>query len=104
MTEKILQLHTEKNIFWTLLGILLLCTAFYMYAINLTIHNVVSRQNLDNKASELTLSISSKEYTYITMRNNITLPLAYSLGFKDVSEKTFVSRNSTSFVSYLSRE
>lgn len=101
MTETILQ-NKEKTIFWTLLGTLLLCFGLYMYLINVTIHNVVAVENLENKASQLTLSLGTNEFKYILMRNNVTLSLAYSLGFKDVSNKTFVSRNSLNQVSYLS--
>ena len=108
MTEKILQLNTEKNIFWTLTAILLLCAGFYIYSITATIHNVVERQNLENKASSLSLSIGSEEFKYITMRGDITVGLAYSLGFKDSSNKIFLSRNSTNvsanLVSFVSKK
>ncbi len=102
MTEALIQ-NKEKTIFWILFAVFFLCAGFYMYLINSTIHNVVARENLENQASSLTLAIGSKEFTYISLRNNITLPLAYSMGFKDVSEKTFVSRDSGNYLSYLSR-
>ncbi len=102
MTEKILQLNTEKNIFWTLVGILLLCAGFYMYSVTATIHNTVARQNLETQASQLTFAQSSEEYAYIGLENNITLAYAYSLGFKDVSQKDFISQNSMQEVSFLS--
>jgi hypothetical protein len=102
MSEAILlQLQREKTIFWSLLAILVLCAGFYMYCINSTVHNVVARQNFENVASALTLSIGSEEFKYITMRNGVTLSLAYSLGFTDVSQKTFISKNIQNQVSYL---
>ena len=104
MKEKILELDREKTIFWALVGLLFLCAGFYMYFINDTIHNVVERQALESKASALTLSIGSEEFQYISLRNKITLPLAYSLGFKDAETKTFISKKSSSYVSYLSNE
>lgn len=107
MTEKILHLNTEKNMFWALVVILFLCTGLYMYLVTTTIHNVVSRQNLENKATQISLAIAKSEYQYIGLRNNITLSYAYSLGFRDISEKNFISRNSNvktmNVVSYLSR-
>lgn len=99
MTEKILQLNTEKNIFWTLVGVLFFCAVFYMYSINVTIRNVVARESLENKVAELTLAIGNKEFQYISLRNTITLPLAYSLGFKDVKEKTYISAKTVGYVS-----
>ena len=101
MVEKVLQLKIKKTIFWTLLGILLLSVGFYIYFINSTIHNVVARQNLEKEAAQLNLKIGAEDFQYIAMRNAITLPLAHSLGFKDVLVKTFVSRDVTPSVAYL---
>ena len=102
MTERILQLNREKHIFWTFFSILLLSAGFYMYCVKATISNIVIRQNLENEASALTLSIGSQEFTYITKTNAVTLPLAYSLGFKDASVKTYVPRNPDTKVAFLS--
>ena len=104
MVEKVLQLNREKTIFWALLGIIFLCASFYMYFINITVYNTVSRQNLEKESTQLTLKIGNEEFQYITMRNSVTLPLAYSLGFKDVSVKIFISRDITPSVAYLPRD
>lgn len=103
MVEKVLQLNREKTIFWTLLGVLFLCAGFYMYCINTTVHNIVARQNLEGESSSLTLSIGSEEFKYISKRNAVTMALATSLGFKDVSAKVFISRGGSNQVSFLSR-
>ena len=97
------ELHREKTIFWTLVGALFICAGFYIYFVNATIHNVVTRQNLQNEASRLTLSLGSQEFQYITMRNSITLDSAYALGFKDVADTTYLSRDSFDKLSYISR-
>lgn len=102
MVEKVLQLNREKTIFWTLLGVLLLFVGLYMLFVRLTISNVVARQNLESEASALSLSIGGKEFEYITKRNSVTLALAYSMGFKDSQDKTFISRDSSIKVAYLS--
>jgi hypothetical protein len=91
MAEKIIQLNTEKNIFWTLVGILFFCLCFYMYSINMTVRNVVAREGLQNKISALSLSTSNSEFQYIAEQNAVTLPLAYSLGFRDVAQKIYIS-------------
>lgn len=103
MVEKILELNNEKTIFWSLLAVLFLCLGFYMYFINVTVHNVVLRQDLEAEASQLTLAIGNQEFEYITKRNNVTLQLAYSLGFEDSSAKTFITKKPNSQVSVLSR-
>ncbi len=92
MAEKIMQLNREKNIFWTLIGILLFCLCFYMYSIDTTVHNGVLYQELQSKISKLSLSVGDSEFQYINAQNAVTLPLAYSMGFKDVSQKTYISK------------
>ncbi len=105
MTEAILEKlnHREKTIFWSLLGVIFLLSGMYIYFINATIHNVVARQTFEKQASALTVSIGSEEFQYITLENAITLPLAYSLGFKDVTNKTFISEEGLNQVSFLSQ-
>lgn len=100
MKEKILELNTTKTAFWTLVGILFLCLGFYMYSINTTIRNVVQREQLENRITELSLSTSNDEFQYINKRNVVTLALAESLGFKEATDKTYISKSNTSVVSY----
>jgi len=102
MVEKILQLNREKTLFWSLLGIFIFSISFYMYLINTTVHNVVSSQNIEAKISGLNLAISNKEFQYINNRNAVTISLAYSMGFKEVSPKTYLREKSTNSVSFLS--
>ncbi len=103
MVEKVLELNREKTIFWSLLGILVLSAIFYIYCINVAVHNTVARQNYEAESSSLTLKIGSKEFEYISKRNNVTLALAHSIGFKDAKVVAYVSRNSDSSVAFLSR-
>lgn len=103
MVEKVLYFNKERTIFWGLLGILVLSVGFYMYFINATVHNVVARQNLESESGTLTLAIGNQEFEYIKARNNITIQVAYAKGFKDVSQKTYISRNEVTQVSYLPR-
>ena len=101
MIQIIEQLNREKAIFWTLLGILFLSVGFYLFCINTTVRNVVSREKMENESIKIALDISNKEFQYISMKNSITISLAYALGFKDSSQKTFLSKNSNSVVSYV---
>jgi hypothetical protein len=101
MTKAITQINKEKAIFWTLFGILILSIGFYIFCINATVRNVVSREQSENAANKIALDISNKEFQYISMRNSVTLYLAYSMGFRDVSQKTFINKNSNGVVSYV---
>ncbi len=103
MIENVLQINNEKTVFWSLIAVLLLSVGFYMYLINATVYNIVARENFESEANALTLSIGKQEFAYIQARNSITLETAHSRGFKEVSQKTYISPNSVSQVSYLSR-
>ena len=104
MVEKVLQLNREKTLFWTLLGVFFLSVGFYIYFVNMTIHNTVTLENLENKSSQISFNIGTKEFQYINLRNSITVELAYSLGFKDTGVKNYISRVPTPVaVAYLSR-
>lgn len=102
MIQNALQINREKTIFWSLLMTLLVAIGFYMYLINATVRNVVATQNIEAKISQLNLSISSKEFKYISNRNAVTLNLAYSMGFKDIESKTYIKEKSTKSVGVLS--
>ncbi len=102
MVERILQLNREKTLFWSLLGIFIFSISFYMYLINTAVHNVVSSQNLEAKISGLNLAISNKEFQYINSKNAITMVLAYSMGFREASPKTYLREKFTNSVSFLS--
>lgn len=104
MTEKIIQLNTEKNIFWTLTGILFLCVCFYMYSIQITVRNVVLREELQSKIFILSFSVSESEFQYISAQNAVTLPLAYSMGFKDVQDKVYIHGGTSSLAYHSSAE
>lgn len=89
----------EKNMFWGLSAVIFFSAIIYIYCITTTIHNVVAREQIETKASELALSIGEKEFDLIGLKNNITLARAQNLGFSEVEDKTFITRQSVSFVS-----
>lgn len=93
------KLFDEKVMFWGFSGIIFFSAIFYIYCITTTIHNVVAREDIETKSSELALSIGQKEFDLIELKNNITLARAQNLGFSEVQDKTFITRQSVSFVS-----
>lgn len=94
----------EKAMFWGLSGIIFFSAIFYIYCITTTIHNVVSRENIETRVSELALSIGQKEFDLIGLKNDITLARAQNLGFSEVQDKTFITRQSVGFVSRISSD
>lgn len=107
MTEKIISivesLEKERAIFWSIIIAFILCAGFYIYFINATVHNTITRQNLESEASTLALEIGKSEFAYIAKRNTVTMDLAYDMGFKDVSVKKYVTRGSSDRFAFLDR-
>lgn len=91
MIEKVLELNNEKNLFLTLVGVLVIALSFYIYLINVTVHNTVARQNLESESANLTLSIGNKEFQYIQKRNGITLDTAHKMGYKDSKVTSYIN-------------
>lgn len=91
MVEKVLELNRERTIFWLLIGTLFISMCFYIYFINITVHNVVAREHLEQEASQLTLYIGNKEFEYISKRNTINVDMAHTLGFKEAKVTAYVS-------------
>ncbi len=104
MTNTIAQMNKEKTMFWTLLGVLVISIGFYIFCINTTVRNIVMREQLENDSIKIALEISNKEFKYISLKNSLTIELAYAMGFKNVAEKTFIKANSSGIVSYAQKE
>ena len=86
---------TAPKIFWTLSSVLMLLVLTYGYMLNATILNVVARQKSQNDIASLSSDIGNLETSYIALQNNVNIDLAYSMGFKDVSNPQFLYRNSS---------
>jgi len=89
----------EKTMFWGLLATLFFLAVCYIYFVTTTIHNVVAREQVETKVSELALSIGQKEFDLIGLKNDVTLGRAINLGFSEVQEKTFITTQSVGFIS-----
>lgn len=82
----------RARLFFLLVIICLLSLFTYIYAINATARNVAVRQNLEKQITDLSTNLDSLEFTYIALKNNVTLELAYQLGFREVKSPLYVSR------------
>jgi len=78
---------------WALIGVIGFLVLSYAYFINATIVNALTRTTLENELSALASVIGEKEAEYLSLKKNISVAYAHSLGFveagKDVT--TFVS-------------
>ncbi|MFZ2048956.1 MAG: hypothetical protein WAV25_01500 [Minisyncoccia bacterium] len=89
---KTLSYDTRARAFWTLVVLSILSLVVYIFAINATIRNTVTRQNLENEVATISTQLGDLEFSYIALKNRVSLDLAYTRGFKNVSSAQYISR------------
>lgn len=88
MTTKTLDLNNiERKIFWTMMTLLGMVAAFYLYSVASLTIAAVDRNNINHTAHELANTAGALEAEYIAQANSITLAYAQNLGFHEVNEK-----------------
>ncbi len=81
-----------KVLFFGLATLLVGTFVFYVYLVNATIMNIVARENAASQISELSSSVGTLEYKYMTLKNSVTIDLAHTKGFTDASPTSFLAR------------
>lgn len=83
----------EKKAFYILVGVIALFLVAYVYLVNQTVWNIVSRKNITKEISNVAGEVASLESSYMALSGSITLDHAYTLGFQDINnaETTFVN-------------
>ena len=78
---------------WALIGMIGFLVLSYAYFINATIVNAVTRTTLENELSNLASSVGEREAEYLSLKKNISVEYAHSIGFvePDKSMTKFVS-------------
>jgi len=74
------------------IGLCVLSSIFYMYAINKVVRNVVKLQSTETQLSRMTSEIGEMEFTYINQKNSITFDKATELGFAFAEPSRFINR------------
>ncbi len=97
---KVLSYDNRARIFWALCAVLFCTLVLYIFGINSTVHNTVTRQNLESEVGNLTVAISEMEYSYIGLKNNVNIETAYARGYTDVTSPIFVTRGTSRSLSY----
>lgn len=70
--------------------LLLLTTACYVYLVNTTAMNGVRWGQAQQSTTAISSRVSALESTYLSLKQSVTLPLAYAKGFADVKHVTFI--------------
>lgn len=102
MTKKvqIISYENKVHLFWTLVAVSIMSLFIYIYAINTTTRNIALRQNLEKQITDISTNLNSLEFTYIDLKNDVTIELAREYGFKEVKNPLYVSRASRVSLSY----
>ena len=102
MTSKTRVISYENRVrfFWALVAISILSLSVYIYAINVTARNIALRQNLEEQVATVSTSLSSLEFAYIKLKNNVTLELARHYGFREVRNPLYISRTPSAPLSF----
>ncbi|MDB5266268.1 MAG: hypothetical protein JWN89_83 [Parcubacteria group bacterium] len=93
---KALQYDNRVRIFWTLVSLCVASLALYVYGVNATVRNTVVRAQLEAEASNISAHLGEMEFAYISLKNKVSLEVAYARGYQDVVSPTFISRSSRS--------
>jgi len=102
MKAKVLTIHTNRTFFYALVVISIVSTALYAYGISRAIHNVAQRQGVEQQLSSRLAEVSDLEFQYLTLKNNVDMKLALSMGFLQTDKAHFVSRSTG--VAYAGKE
>ncbi len=89
---------TGKTLFWSLAGLVLLMTSFYVYLVNTAALNGVHWGKAEKELTTLGATISELESRYLSLKHSVTLSLAYAKGFEDVKTVTFIGATKVGMV------
>lgn len=92
MKTVVLSNSYRKTIFWLLVAMIVFSSIFYMYFVNETVRNVVSRQSHEKQIAHLNSTIANLQFEYISHAHSVDMVLATSMGFKEVREPIFIAR------------
>ena len=93
MTQKIQQLNTKKNIFRALVAVAIVSAGMYLFFMNNAVFNALERERAGREISTVSAEVADMEQSYLSLKNNITLAVAYERGFKEVSHISYVSKD-----------
>ena len=95
LSTKIFSYEERVRVFWTLIFISTVCLVVYVLAVNFAVRNTIARQTLEIQTANLSAHIGELEFSYISLKNKVSLDLAYKRGFKEVVVPVYIGRASS---------
>ena len=93
MKAAVITIKNHPLTFYALLSGIFISLGLYMYCINMTVRNAVSRNNTENKVLAIQNKVSDLEYQYMTKSNSVTMQSAQDLGLVELPSKIFISKH-----------
>ena len=78
------------QLFWILVTVCILFSSLYLYFVNKTILQIVSRKNSENRISIITSENSTLEARAIALEQSVTMDEAPRLGLETATHVTFI--------------
>lgn len=79
-----------KAVFWSFVCMLFFMATFYVYLINTATRNGVSWSKAEQSIASIGAHVSELESSYLSLKQSVTLSLAYAKGFEDVKTVRFI--------------
>lgn len=93
--------NNTRTLITALLILALLLAALYGVLVRSAVLNVVEREQVEAEITRLVTHIGELEFDYIDQKNDVTIDLAYEMGYSDITDTSYISRNSAvSVLSY----
>ena len=93
MTAKIISIKENPLTLYLLLVGIVFSAILYIYCVNSSVRNVVTREETESQMKALRNKVSELEYKYIREENKITLDSANWYGLKEPTVKNFITRS-----------
>src|SRR3989338_2365277 len=90
--------ENRKQLFWLLTCLVLLFASCYVYFVNTAALNGVRCGVAEQEITTLGGEVSELESTYLSLKQSVTLSLAYERGFEDIGAVKFISTEKVSAV------
>ena len=69
---RIISYDNRARFFWVMVTVSILSIFVYVYAVNATARNIVTRQSLERQIGNISTNLNSLEFAYIQLKNNVT--------------------------------
>ncbi len=79
-----------KTVFWSFVCMLFFMVTCYVYLINTATRNGVSWSKTEESIASIGSHVSELESSYLSLKQSVTLSLAYAKGFEDVKAVRFI--------------